>query len=99
MLLDTSLLSMRTRYALLKQFYSWLVLKKGKGSFFRPLTFEFYLDEECYEASVIETQFLVGRALMVAPVLEEGQTEVQVYFPGETDSWFEFSIEGKAGRV
>jgi alpha-glucosidase (family GH31 glycosyl hydrolase) len=40
----TSVLSLRTRYALLKQLYSWLVISKGKGSFFRPLGFEFYED-------------------------------------------------------
>lgn len=48
-LLETSRESLKTRYALLKHMYSVMVIKKGKGSFFRPISFEFPLDESCYE--------------------------------------------------
>jgi hypothetical protein len=46
--LDTSRLSLKTRYALLKQLFSIMVIKKGKGSFFRPIGFEFYDDKEAF---------------------------------------------------
>ena len=48
-LLVTSRVSLKTRYALLRYMYSILVSKKGKGSFFRPLNFEFSLDERVYD--------------------------------------------------
>ena len=40
--IETSRKSLKTRYSLLKQMYTWLLMKKGKGTFFRPLGFEFY---------------------------------------------------------
>lgn len=60
-----------TRYSLLKQLYTFMVMKKGKGSFFRPLSFEFYEDENVYDEEIIETQFLMGKGLMVAPIVYE----------------------------
>lgn len=53
MLLKTSKKSLKTRYALLKQLYTILLDKKGKGSFFRPLIFEFYRDEEAYDQETV----------------------------------------------
>lgn len=41
-LLDTSRESLKTRYALLKSMYTVMVMKQGKGSYFRPISFEFY---------------------------------------------------------
>lgn len=52
-MLKTYRLSLKTRYALLKQMYSTLASKNGKGSFFRPLIFEFYADEQAYEEEII----------------------------------------------
>ena len=43
-LLETSRFSLKTRYALLKQLFSVMVMKQGKGSFFRPIGFEFFSD-------------------------------------------------------
>lgn len=44
--LKTAQISIKQRYSLLKQLYSILVDLNGKGSFFRPLYFEFYEDEQ-----------------------------------------------------
>lgn len=33
--------------------YSIMVEKKGRGSYFRPLNFEFSLDEKVYEDEII----------------------------------------------
>lgn len=97
--LQTSLLSLKTRYALLKQMYTWLVLKKGKGSFFRPLGFEFYGDEVAFVDFVMESQFLIGKSLMVAPITEPEADSRTVYFPGENESWYEFQIDIDSGSV
>jgi alpha-glucosidase len=50
----------------------------------RPLVLEFPTDEHCHR---IEDQFLIGPAILVAPVLQEGLTSRQVYLP-EGD-WFD----------
>ena len=48
-LLETSRDSIKTRYALLKQLYTIYLSKKGKGSYYRPISFEFFDDENAYE--------------------------------------------------
>src|SRR5262249_29172017 len=49
----------------------------------RPLWFEYPMDESTY---LIEDQFLVGRDLLVAPVVSQGATSRNVYFP-DGDQW------------
>ena len=49
--------------------YTVMVSKQGKGSFFRPLNFEFPLDEKVYDEETIDTQFLIGNSLMVSPIV------------------------------
>ncbi len=36
---------------------------------------------------------------MVAPVVEEGKTGREVYFPGEAEDWYQFEINAQYGRV
>ena len=62
--------------------YTVMVSKKGKGSFFRPLNFEFPLDEKVYDDETIDTQFLIGSSLMVSPIVYPRINERKVYFPG-----------------
>ena len=47
-LIETSRIVLNERYALLKQLYSELVALNGTGTFYRPLFFEFYDDEETF---------------------------------------------------
>lgn len=65
-----------------------MVSKKGKGSFFRPLCFEFYEDGMTFYEEVMETQFLVGSGLMVAPIVQPDSDERAVYFPGRDTKWY-----------
>jgi alpha-glucosidase (family GH31 glycosyl hydrolase) len=54
----------------LKQLYSVLVDLNGKGTFFRPVYFEFPEDAETLKDDIIETQFLLGKYLLSAPIVE-----------------------------
>ena len=48
----------------------------------------------------MESQFLIGRNLMVAPVLEFNVDERDVYFPGGSSTlWYEFQIDIVSGSV
>ena len=51
----------------------------------RPLFFEFPFDRETY---TIDTQFLWGGGLMIAPVLAENTLEIEVYLPSSL--WYDF---------
>jgi alpha-glucosidase (family GH31 glycosyl hydrolase) len=52
----------------------------------KPLFFEFPEDKNCFEDSVLNEQFLFGKDLMVAPLLESGQNSKFALFPGN-DQW------------
>jgi alpha-glucosidase len=76
------------RYQLLPYLYSLFEASERLGAPpLRPLWFEYPGD---VRASLVEDQYLVGSDLLVAPVLHEGRTSREVYFPqGETwiDWW------------
>lgn len=67
------------RYSLLPYWYTllWMAHKTGKPVI-RPLFFEFPLQPELYD---IDEQFMVGSAIMVAPVLNRGADIVKLVFP------------------
>lgn len=96
---ETSRRSLKTRYALLKQMYTWMVMKKGKGSFFRPVFFQFYQDSVCFNEAIMETQFLIGKGLMIAPIVYQNMEERTVYFPGEDTIWYQFELDSGNGKV
>jgi len=57
------------RYSLLKHYYHVFIRKRGFGSIFKPLFFEFPLDNNLYLDEVANSQFMIGDCLMVAPIL------------------------------
>lgn len=98
--LKTSRVHLQLRYSLLKHFYGLFLDKLqvtssgstkrlGSGTIFRPLFFEFVEDALLDSKNkYAETELLIGSSLLVAPVLEQGATERDVYFP--VDTWFNF---------
>lgn len=57
----------------------------------RPMFYDFPEDSKCWEA---DTQYMFGPDILVAPVMEEGMKEREVYLP-EGLSW----TESKTGKV
>lgn len=57
----------------------------------RPMFFDFPEDAVCWET---EDQYMFGRDILVAPVMEMGQRERSLYLPAGL-SW----VEARTGRV
>lgn len=74
--------NLKLRYSLLKHLYFLFMSKRGIGTIWRPLFFDYPKDTNSYLPEVADTQFLIGANLMAAPILEKGSTERTVYFPG-----------------
>lgn len=67
------------RYSLLPYYYTLFYFANQQGGMvWRPLIFEFPSDAN---AVGVDTQVLVGPALMISPALNQGQTTVDAYFP------------------
>lgn len=72
------------KYAHLPYLYTlFYKVHRHGGTVLRPLFFEFAAD---LTAGHIDTQFMWGSALMVAPALQLGEQQTKVYFPLGT--WF-----------
>lgn len=75
------------RYKLLPYLYTLFYQHERDGKpLMRPLWFEYPGDIKTY---LIEDQFLVGKDLLVAPVVKEGRTKRNVYFP-TGDDWLDW---------
>ncbi|XP_069485323.1 lysosomal alpha-glucosidase-like [Ambystoma mexicanum] len=71
--------ALRTRYTLLPYLYTLFYFAHVDGStVVRPIMHEFASDHQTHE---IDEAFLWGPALMITPVVYEGVTSVNVYFP------------------
>mmetsp|Transcript_903 Transcript_903/g.1143 ORF Transcript_903/g.1143 Transcript_903/m.1143 type:complete len:395 (-) Transcript_903:48-1232(-) len=77
---------LRVRYSVIPMYYTLNYRASTQGSpIIRPLFFEFPTDANTL---AIDRQFLVGSSLMVAPVLDQGATSVDAYFPAAV--WYDF---------
>jgi alpha-glucosidase (family GH31 glycosyl hydrolase) len=96
--LETSKVTLRFRYAIMKYYYQLFLNKRGKGTIFKPVFYEFPNDEELFQIGKpwTDEQFMVGEALMAAPVLTRDTNHKDVYFP--KDNWFDF-FTGEALRT
>ncbi len=74
------------RYRFMRYLYSlaWLASETG-SPIMKPLVLEFQEDENTHE---IDTEFLVGSFLLIAPILHEGKTERNVYLP--EGFWYDY---------
>ena len=79
--------NVKLRYRLLPYIYSlsWDVTK-NRGTMMRALAFDFRADSK---ALTVTDEYLFGRALLVAPVVQEGATTRSVYLPGK-HPWYDF---------
>jgi lysosomal alpha-glucosidase len=82
--LAASLASLKQRYTILPYLYSAFVSANISGeTVARPLFFEYPQDVRTFE---LDTQFLLGPAFMVSPVLDPGVDNVSTYVPN--DDWY-----------
>lgn len=77
---------LRLRYRFIPYLYNLLEAGQRTGlPVMRPLVVQYPDDPQVYE---LNDEFLVGSELVVAPVVEKGQTERRVYLP--SGQWFDF---------
>jgi len=79
--------ALNLRYALLPYIYSYERLNtEGEAGLVRPLLWEYPSDAE---AARQESEWMLGDALLVAPVVTEGATSQSVYLPA--GEWFDYA--------
>ena len=88
------------RYKFLPYIYSLFYQHERTGEpVMRPLWYEFPADKRGY---LVADEYLLGGDLLVAPVIKEGMSEREVYFPAGTD-WLDWwsgeKFEGGKPRV
>ena len=81
----SSKLALDMRYSLLRYYYTELfkVSLGEKGSFFKPLFFEYYKEEET--TKTMDESFMVGDAFVIYPVFKNETNDIEVYMP--KDDW------------
>jgi alpha-glucosidase (family GH31 glycosyl hydrolase) len=95
--LKSAVKNLKLRYSLLKYFYYLFVTKKGLGSIWRPLFFEYPADGNTYLDDVVDTQFMIGPNFLAAPIVEQGQTSRKVYLPEGNWYYFHTGIKYASG--
>ena len=75
--------SIQMRYSLLRYFYSqlFLVSINEKGSFFKPVIFEFPNDDILYND--IESRIMLGDAFLICPFYDNEENDKEFIFPND----------------
>ena len=82
--------ALEKRYSLLAYLYTLFYRSQQFGeTVARPLFFEFPKDNNAYEN---DNQFLWGPSVMIMPVVDEGATSVNAYFPA--GKWYLYEVNG-----
>ena len=81
----SSKLALNMRYSLLRYYYTELfkVSLGEKGSFFKPIFFDYFSDENAYKNP--GESFMVGKAIIIYPVFTDETKNIEVYLP--KDDW------------
>jgi alpha-glucosidase len=92
------LAAIRLRYKLMP--YLWSLFERASQHhepIIRPTFYDFSDDERCYQDC---DDFMLGQALLVAPVVQAGATSRNVYLPNGPLAWFDFHTGARlvAGR-
>jgi len=82
--LETSRVSLKLRYSLLKYYYTLFVKSGGYGAIIKPLFYNYPLDNKVYSDDLLDTQFLIGNNLMVTPILKKNTVERDIYLPSNS---------------
>jgi alpha-glucosidase len=64
------------------------VSKRGLGTIWRPLYFEFPKDPETYSDDIADSQFMIGAGVLVTPIVEQGKVSRSIYLP--KGNWLHF---------
>ena len=91
--------AIRLRYTLMP--YLWSLFERAHAHhepIIRPTFYDFPQDEACFADC---DDFMLGDALLVAPVVEQGATTRRVYLPKGPQAWFDFASGERfaAGQV
>ena len=82
--------TIQLRYQLLPYLYTSLVETCKTGiPLFKALFIDYIDDEEVYNKQWLNTEYLVGNSLLIAPILKKWRRKRKVYFPKGT-KWFSF---------
>ncbi|OQR69905.1 neutral alpha-glucosidase AB-like [Tropilaelaps mercedesae] len=88
----------RMRYSMLPLWYTLFYENEQNGQPpMRPVWWDFTDDRESF---ALDDSHLVGDRLLVRPVLTQGATSVEIYFPGKNTVWYDFLTHQKfAGGI
>ena len=80
--------NIKLRYSLLRYFYSqfFLISINEKGSFFKPLMFEFPDEESSFDD--IESKILVGEAFLLCAFFENNENSKKFTFPNSNFNYY-----------
>jgi lysosomal alpha-glucosidase len=79
--------ALRFRYSLIRYIYTQMFHSSSYGGVvFQPIFFQFPNDEVAYNN--IDNQFMLGDSLLVSPILNLNENDIEAYFPNA--NWNEF---------